>query len=114
MPYPTINKAKPRKKVGRPLTDTEETEKSLRMEANKLYRRIKYIDEQLLEYKEQINKLEKLLSNPTGFDDLNALSLAGEEYRNLSSQSESLLNEWECLYKKSDDINNEIRKTHRS
>ncbi len=111
---PVINKVKPRTKTGRPLTDSEEKEKALRMEANKLHRRIQRIDEQLLEYREQISKLEELLSNPNDFEDLNALSMAGEEYRNLSSQSESLLNEWESLYTKSDDIANEIRNMHQS
>ena len=97
-----------RRRSGRPLASEEELRRSLRSEARKLVIRIDEIEAKLLGHEVRIAELEAMFSSPDQFDDVAQLAAAGEQYRELKAESQSLWEEWERLSLEAESIESRL------
>ncbi len=92
----------------RPLSATEELQRSLSREARRLSTRIEEINVTLTDREARMAELETMFSEPDQFDDPAQLADSGEQYRVLKEEAESLWDEWETLSLQADDIEGEL------
>ena len=97
-----------RRRSGRPLSDEEVQRRSLSKEARRLAIRIEEIDVSLSGREARITELEAMFSQPDQSDGPAHFASAGEEYRVLKEETESLWEEWERLSLEAEDIDSKL------
>ena len=97
-----------RRRSGRPLSDEEVQRRSLSKEARRLAMRIEEIDVSLSGREARITELEAMFSQPDQSDGPAHFASAGEEYRVLKEETESLWEEWERLSLEAEDIDSRL------
>jgi ATP-binding cassette subfamily F protein 3 len=97
-----------RRRSGRPLGAEEELRRALRREARRLVIRIDEIEAKLVDHEARIAELEAMFSSPDQFDDVAQLAAAGEQYRTLKEESQSLWEEWERLSLEAESIDSRL------
>ncbi len=97
-----------KRRSGRPLSATEELQRSLSREARRLSTRIEEINVTLTDREARMAELETMFSEPDQFDDAAQLADSGEQYRILKEEAESLWDEWETLSLQAEDIEGEL------
>ena len=96
------------RRSGRPLSAEESQSRSLSKEARKLAMRIEEIDVSLSDREARITELETMFSQPDQSDDPAHFASAGEEYRVLKEEAESLWEEWERLSLEAENIDSKL------
>ena len=89
---------------GRPLRAEEVQSRAFSKEARRLAIRIEEIDVSLSDREARIAELETMFSQPDQSDDPAHFASAGEEYRVLKEEAESLWEEWERLSLEAENI----------
>ena len=97
-----------RRRSGRPLSSEEVQRRSLSKEARRLAIRIEEIDVSLSNSEARITELETMFSQPNQSDDPAYFASAGEEYRVLKEEAESLWEEWERLSLEAENIDGKL------
>ncbi len=97
-----------RRRSGRPLSAEEVQRRSLSKEARRLAIRIEEIDVSLSNREARITELETMFSQPNQSDDPAYFASAGEEYRLLKEEAESLWEEWERLSLEAENIDGKL------
>ena len=97
-----------RRRSGRPLSSDEVQLRSLSKEARRLAIRIEEIDVSLSNREARITELETMFSQPNQSDDPAYFASAGEEYRVLKEEAESLWEEWERLSLEAENIDGKL------
>ena len=97
-----------RRRFGRPLSSDEVQRRSLSKEARRLAIRIEEIDVSLSNREARITELETMFSQPNQSDDPAYFASAGEEYRILKDEAESLWEEWERLSLEAENIDGKL------
>ena len=97
-----------RRRSGRPLSSDEVQRRSLSKEARRLAIRIEVIDVSLSNSEARITELETMFSQPNQSDDPAYFASAGEEYRVLKEEAESLWEEWERLSLEAENIDGKL------
>ena len=97
-----------RRRSGRPLSSDEVQLRSLSKEARRLAIRIEEIDASLSNREARITDLETMFSQPNQSDDPAYFASAGEEYRILKDEAESLWEEWERLSLEAENIDGKL------
>ncbi len=97
-----------RRRSGRPLSSDEVQRRSLSKEARRLAIRIEEIDVSLSDSEARITELETMFSQPNQSDDPAYFASAGEEYRVLKEEAESLWEEWERLSLEAENIDGKL------
>ena len=97
-----------RRRSGRPLSSDEVQRRSLSKEARRLAIRIEEIDVSLSNREARITELETMFSQPNQSDDPAYFASAGEEYRVLKEEAESLWEEWERLSLEAENIDGKL------
>ena len=97
-----------RRRSGRPLSSDEVQRRSLSKEARRLAIRIEEIDVSLSNSEARITELETMFSQPNQSDDPAYFASAGEEYRVLKEEAESLWEEWERLSLEAENIDGKL------
>ena len=96
------------RRSGRPLSAEESQSRSLSKEARKLAMRIEEIDVSVSDREARIAELETMFSQPDQSDDPAHFASAGEEYRVLKEEAESLWEEWERLSLEAENIDSKL------
>ena len=96
------------RRSGRPLSAEESQSRSLSKEARKLAMRIEEIDVSLSDREARITELETMFSQPDQSDNPAHFASAGEEYRVLKEEAESLWEEWERLTLEAETIDSKL------
>jgi len=78
-------------------SDDEELRRTLTRRLRRLNMRVDEISSSLQTYGAKIARLEKRFSNPEKFENNDQLVVAGEEYQQLKSEEQVLMDEWERL-----------------
>ena len=97
-----------RGRSGKPLSAEEVQRRSLSKEARRLAIRIEEIDVSLSNREARITELETMFSQPNQSDDPAYFASAGEEYRVLKEEAESLWEEWERLSLEAENIDGKL------
>ena len=93
---------------GRPLSAEEVQRRAFSKEARRLAMRIEEIDVSLSDREARITELETMFSQPDRADGPAHLASAGEEYRVLKEEAESLWEEWERLALEAETIDSKL------
>ena len=93
---------------GRPLRAEEVQSRAFSKEARRLAIRIEEIDVSLSDREARIAELETMFSQPDQSDDPAHFASAGEEYRVLKEEAESLWEEWERLSLEAENIDSKL------
>ena len=101
-------KASSRRRRGRPLSAEEQQRRSLSKEAGRLAIRIENINVSLADHEARITEMEAMFSNPDLFDDPVQIVAAGEQYRVLKEETQSLWEEWERLSLQAEGVGSEL------
>ena len=104
----TAERGQVTRRSGRPLSAEESQSRSLSKEARKLAIRIEEIDVSLSDREARITELETMFSQPDQSDDPAHFASAGEEYRVLKEEAESLWEEWERLSLEAETIDSKL------
>ncbi len=97
-----------RRRTGRPLSAEEVQRRSLSKEARRLAMRIEEIDVSLSDREARITELEIMFSQPDPSYGPAHFASAGEEYRVLKEEAESLWEEWERLSLEAENIDRKL------
>ena len=104
----TAERGQVTRRSGRPLSAEESQSRSLSKEARKLAMRIEEIDVSLSDREARIAELETMFSQPDQSDNPAHFASAGEEYRVLKEEAESLWEEWERLTLEAENIDSKL------
>ena len=104
----TAERGQVTRRSGRPLSAEESQSRSLSKEARRLAIRIEEIDVSLSDREARITELETMFSQPDQSDDPAHFASAGEEYRVLKEEAESLWEEWERLTLEAENIDSKL------
>ena len=104
----TAERGQVTRRSGRPLSAEESQSRSLSKEARKLAMRIEEIDVSLSDREARITELETMFSQPDQSDNPAHFASAGEEYRVLKEEAESLWEEWERLTLEAENIDSKL------
>ena len=104
----TAERGQVTRRSGRPLSAEESQSRSLSKEARKLAMRIEEIDVSLSDREARIAELETMFSQPDQSDNPAHFASAGEEYRVLKEEAESLWEEWERLSLEAENIDSKL------
>ncbi len=104
----TAERGQVTRRSGRPLSAEESQSRSLSKEARRLAIRIEEIDVSLSDREARITELETMFSQPDQSDDPAHFAYAGEEYRVLKEDAESLWEEWERLSLEAENIDSKL------
>ncbi len=96
------------RRSGRPLSAEEVQHRAFSKEARRLAIRIEEIDVSLSDREARITELETMFSQPDQSDDPAHFASAGEEYRVLKEEAESLWEEWERLTLEAETIDSKL------
>ncbi len=97
-----------RRRTGRPLSAEEVQRRSLSKEARRLAMRIEEVDVSLSDREARITELEIMFSQPDPSYGPAHFASAGEEYRVLKEEAESLWEEWERLSLEAENIDSKL------
>ena len=104
----TAERGQVTRRSGRPLSAEESQSRSFSKEARKLAMRIEEIDVSLSDREARITELETMFSQPDQSDNPAHFASAGEEYRVLKEEAESLWEEWERLTLEAETIDSKL------
>ena len=90
-------------------SDDEELRRTLTRKLRRLNIRVDEINTSLEIFSTKISKLEKKFTNPEKFTDSNQLVAAGEQYQQLKSEEQLLMDEWESLSLEAETLDGELR-----
>jgi ATP-binding cassette subfamily F protein 3 len=91
------SEAIPRRRSGRPLTETEVQRRALNRESRKLGLQIDEVTACLADKETQIAALEAMFASPEQFGDATQIADSAEKYRLLKEEEQSCWQEWERL-----------------
>ena len=95
-------------KSGQKRSDVEEMRKDLTRESKRLTTRVDEINASLETCGTKIAKLEKKFANPEKFKDSDQLAASGEQYQGLKNEEQTLLDEWERLSLKAEEVDKQL------
>ena len=104
----TAERGQVTRRSGRPLSAEEVQHRAFSKEARRLAIRIEEIDVSLSDREARITELETMFSQPDQSDDPAHFASAGEEYRVLKEEAESLWEEWERLTLEAETIDSKL------
>ncbi len=104
----TAERGQVTRRSGRPLSAEEVQHRAFSKEARRLAIRIEEIDVSLSDREARITELETMFSQPDQSDNPAHFASAGEEYRVLKEEAESLWEEWERLTLKAENIDSKL------
>ena len=104
----TAERGQVTRRSGRPLSAEEVQHRAFSKEARRLAIRIEEIDVSLSDREARITELETMFSQPDQSDDPAHFASAGEEYRVLKEEAESLWEEWERLTLEAENIDSKL------
>ena len=104
----TAERGEVTRRSGRPLSAEEVQHRAFSKEARRLAIRIEEIDVSLSDREARITELETMFSQPDQSDDPAHFASAGEEYRVLKEEAESLWEEWERLTLEAETIDSKL------
>ncbi|SVA42182.1 uncharacterized protein METZ01_LOCUS95036, partial [marine metagenome] len=90
-------------------SDDEELRRTLTRKLRRLNIRVDEINTSLEIFSTKISKLEKKFTNPEKFTDSNQLVAAGEQYQQLKSEEQLLMDEWERLSLEAETLDGELQ-----
>ena len=104
----TAERGQVTRRSGRPLSAEEVQHRAFSKEARRLAIRIEEIDVSLSDREARITELETMFSQPDQSDNPAHFASAGEEYRVLKEEAESLWEEWERLTLEAENIDSKL------
>jgi len=94
---------------GQKRSDVEELRRELTRESKRLTTRVDEINASLETFGAKIAKLEKKFANPEKFKDSDQLAASGEQYQQLKSEEQTLMDEWERLSLEAESVDGKLQ-----
>ena len=94
---------------GQRRSNNEELRRTLTQRLRRLHTRVDQISASLETYGAKIAKLERKFSNPEKFENSDQLVVAGEQYQQLKSEEQLLMDEWERLSLETETVDGQLQ-----